>query len=377
MSDSCDIAVVVNGTRYSEWMSYQIDSDLLTFADAFSLTLANPDGVLAGKFKRYDEVKVLVDGTVQMTGWLDEIDWRVDPHQGSVVELTGRDRFGQLCDCCCDPHSYYNIPIQLLAEKMGSPYVNAWQFHNEQNRRQMLYARAKHPTAPKANTDTSATLKTANETRARSQVKHAKIEPGDTRIEVLKRGVESCGLWTWCAADGTGVLARPNYAQAALYHLYLYPPSHPDRHRNNVLSAQCTHSGHERYTVYRITGHMKNSVRDYGEKITFDRSQKDVSLSTLERQYIFTGHGQSYAEIKLELDTDIARRAFESESLTYVVPGHKQGQLYYQIDTLCSVDDKVTGYSGVYYVTGRRFRGDTAGGQTTEITLRQKGIWLA
>jgi len=398
---------------------YSIESSLLSPADAFSVEVPNPGGKLAGKIAIYDECRVLVDDTVQMTGWIDDINDRP-----GVLELVGRDRFGQIVDCCAEPQTLAGLDLQQIAEKLAAPFVTEWRFDNEENRAKLQTARRKYRylkgqadqydafvsgssalsqlSFPRKLDDTRLKAAAANLAKIKAIVfPRIKVQPGEKIAEVIQRAAAKTELHVWQAADGAGVIARPNYAQAPQYSVWLYPPDHADKRRNNVKAFAHTRSGRELFGEYRIAGTAANTPTTSGEgsrhEVTRTSSwwtdetlrakratQKvaseppEVGTCAASRKLIVArGSGQNRQQAQRELDRDIAERQFNAHVLTYTIEGHAQDGRLWQVDTLVSVDDQVTGHSGNWYVVRRRFEGSLGGGQQTELELRQPGLWLA
>lgn len=416
-----DVRIVVAGRELSNWQSYTIESALFTDADAFTFTVANPNGELSKVFSKFDSVQVLVDGTVQMTGFIDDINLRTDPDSGSTLELIGRDKFGQLIDVSADAQTFTKLDLGQIAIKLSQPFVEEWIFDNELNRAKLQRAKRKTaqfapPTAqdkadarrkrimevllPKGATaaqrkaaleklhasnraaaaaDASkvVSLKKAKATLAKIRAEifpRVKVEPGDSPLELIKRHADRADLMVWMAADGKGVIARPNYDQAPSYSLYHYPLTNPDRILNNVLSANIAISGREQFATYTIAGHSANTSVTFGPGSTHELSSTDSAIP-LQRTKIINGRGQNKQQTKKELLRDIQQRQFEALQLSYTVPGHSQNEILWQADTIVDVDDQVNGQQGNFYLVTRRFVGDEEG-QRTELELRPKGVFL-
>lgn len=115
---------MINGVELSRWVSYQIDSDLLTPADAFSLQVDVPvndvdrvrELVAPGA-----EVQVYIERTtpgqyrraLQMTGWIDERHRQVSKTGGMLLTVSGRDKAGVLCDASVDPNLRVELDVLL------------------------------------------------------------------------------------------------------------------------------------------------------------------------------------------------------------------------------------------------------------------------
>lgn len=390
------VAIVVDGVQFDNWIEYAIESDIMVPADAFSFSLSNDAGSMAGVIKKHKKIEVLVAGTLQMTGYVDEVNYDVDPSR-SVVEVVGRDLFGQLIDSCATPQTINSADIRTLAELLGPPHVPVWDVHNEENRTLLLNARKKlrslrreldkfssqsfPDTFDRALKDQdlkkAVEIASANLSKLRQRfAPRIKIEPGDTVMDVLTKHATRSGFLIWLSADGKGVIAKPNYDQRPRFALFQYPPTTPDSARNNIKKTRVTESGREQYSNYRIVGTTGNTLANFAGSSRFDTSESSDGTE-LERTLIeHKNTSQSLADAKEQLQNDIARRDFEALEISYTVAGHVNSGELWQIDSMVSVDDQVTGHVGNYYLTRRRFVGNGEG-QTTELTLRPAKVLLA
>jgi len=394
---STPIAIRINEKQQLDnWRSYAIESDLLQPADAFSVTLNNPAGFMVGKIAKYDLVEVLVDGAVQMTGYVDDLNWSVDGG-GAKVEVTGRDLFGLLVDCSIAPKTYRSKDLLQLAKAIAGQWVGNWEVHNEANRLalQKASARVKSlnsrrrewldddtgpspagvPIARYNRLNKLIKIAKANQTKMRATVyPRIKVDPGQTAFDVLKKVAKAAELMLWLAADGTGIISRPNYAGPVQYTIDFHNAESALRDRNNVLSARCRDSGGSRYQTYTYAGSTLNTVDWWGNQTLQKHEITDPEV-TIPRTIWAVGSAKSRTEAKRNAERQQQRAEFESLSLDYTVRGHKQGDLTWQVDSLVNVDDEINGFQDVYYLTKRRFTGD-AEGQKTELTLRRKGVLL-
>lgn len=387
-----DISIRVGGDELREWLSYEIESDLLQPADAFSITFANPAGRLSGRYEPCDPVQVYVDGTLQMTGYVDAITVDVDAQQGAALTVTGRDRFGQLVDVSAEPKTYSNVTLLQLAEAVSDPFVSDWLVDNEKNRAAMLQAKQaiaslqRHRAAFEAKYETVDNFVTqykdrqlaSRETKAKANLAKikasvffkAKVEPGDTPYEVISRHAQKAGLLVWQAADGAGVIAAPSYDQPPLYSLHLGQGE--SAARNNAKRASVTKDARSRYATYRMQGTSGNTSDNHSGSSRHKAEAYDAQIP-LERTQILTEDVSSIAEAQSRATREMQQRRFEGLELQYTTKGHSNSGALWQVDTLCRVNDALSAIEGNYYVTRRRFSGGP-GGQVTDVTLHESGV---
>ncbi|MCA9667383.1 MAG: hypothetical protein KC503_17405 [Myxococcales bacterium] len=389
-----------NELQASEW---SIESDLLQPADAFEVTVPNPQGRLSYLADlMLPGCSVLVDDTVQMTGYVDSVTQDGQPGTGNVLRFSGRDAFGQLVDCAAAPQSLANHDVLMMAIKLAGAFVPDWIVDNEANRLKLQRARRQYARIAKEVKDDALTFRAdnlspsfaetaksvsrlnqkrlaiakANLAAIRATVfPRVKIEPGESIMDVLTKAAKKTGMLVWLAADGTGVIAKPHYDQAAQYEIHLHKPSSPLKDRNNVKGYSHTHTHNTRYQTWRQLGWSPNtkSTAGQGSRHAVTITDSDITLPRLK---IFPRSTQSRKHAKKTIRREYERSLFDAVQLSYTVEGHTQNGLLWQIDTLCSVDDTVTGHQDTYYVTRRRFSGSLSGSQVTEVSLRRKGLLL-
>jgi prophage tail gpP-like protein len=417
-----DIRIRVRELELFDWVDYQIENNVLQPSDAFSFTTPNDYGRLTGRVKKFDPVEVIVDGTVQMTGFVDEVNSSGDAASGGNLSVTGRDKMGQCLDVSAVPQTISKLDIGQIAAKLAAPFVQHWRFENEVNRQRLIRARralarakqedieaerdlreriiplseANFQDAPESFKRTIAETVAANyranikgdaTTKAIAKAKEnlaaiqrvifprVKVEAGQSIHAVLEEIVSEQGFAIWMAANGDGVIAKPDYKQDPLYSLFLYPPDAPDSEKNNVTSWNVTESGLEQYASYQLTGSGANTDEVFGEQARYEEFSSDEDVP-LDRQLIINGKGQNRTEAKTEVARDRDWRNFNAEKIVYRVKGHKQNGLLWQTDTIVQVADDINDKHGRFWIGGRRFTVDLNGGQVTELSLYRPDIWL-
>ncbi len=344
-----EVRVVAGSLELTTWQSYQIELDLRRPANAFSLVAPNTDAEQVGNLARGQSVQVYVDDEIQMTGYIDDLSWQADA-SGARVEISGRDVFGQLMDCSAPLKSYKNTTLLRVALDLASTWVPSW-------------------------TASGVTLST---------IPRVKIEPGESVMDVLVRLAQVDGALVWGTPDGAGMIGRPTYTGPALYQLFRYAGSDPNRQKNNIISGGLTQSNAERYTSLTLYGTSGNTKSNYGVSSAYSYTSRNSDVVPTRSLIVTDGDVKSrqVAQDKADLDQD--RREFDSEAWEYQVRGHygeladeagNVSQTMWDIDTLVGVEDTYTGTSEDLYVIRRRFSG-SAQGRYTDLELRRRGIWL-
>ncbi|MDL2401247.1 phage baseplate assembly protein [Rhizobium mayense] len=128
------ITLRVGGQDYVEWTSAEVKRDLKDFSGAFKFTLRDTKRSLATfpfatagtafDLKLGVEVQVLVDGELVLKGWIEGIDTEIEATSASV-EISGRDKTGDLVDCAAfttGPSEYNNVKLEDAAKRIAQPY---------------------------------------------------------------------------------------------------------------------------------------------------------------------------------------------------------------------------------------------------------------
>jgi hypothetical protein len=119
------VTLWVDGQQHEGWSTAAVALNLDHIAGDFSLTLT--EEYLAGGQLRRQPVKagqacrLAVDGAVVLTGWVDRCDhgYTATTHQ---VQISGRDKTGDLVDCSAEVKEYLNQKLEVIAADMCTPF---------------------------------------------------------------------------------------------------------------------------------------------------------------------------------------------------------------------------------------------------------------
>ena len=341
-----DVRLVVGNVLADEfkgWESFEVESDLLQPADAFSFVAQNIGGKMAGKISFHDTVQVVVDDAVVMQGFVDDVTYK-----DGRINIVGRDDFGHLVDCSADPKTYRNMNLKTLAGTLASNYIDTWKI------------------------DPLITLPTH---------RRLKVEPGETIADVLIRVAKKDRVLIWLDETGVAHIGRPNYDQA---------PAHVIRHYvsggmaalNNVKSAEVRESGRGRYSRITVLGASGNSSSSWGKTALQKQTDTDAEVTTTRNLILTDGDVGNISQAKNKAIDEVDRRAFEGTVLNYTAfgfygePAGGEAKSLFAIDQRVAVTDEEAGIDGVYYLSRRRLRLDIGTGHTTELELHPGG-WMA
>lgn len=344
--------LIVNDEEFSKWKEYEVETSMLNLANSFSFTASNDDGEMAGAINPCDEVKVIIDDTQILVGYIDEVEYSIDSDMGATVQVTGRDLFSYIIDCSANLKTYKNNTILQIAENLTSGMIENW--------------------------ETTETL---------SKIKIVKVEPGDTIADVLQKWLKKQLLAIWIDGDGVAHIGKPNYSQLPQYNLYCYCPfiSPQNTKYNNILSGSVVKDVRDRFSRYTVHGTRGNTKENKG-KNSRSRGYYDDSAVTITRNMLISdGKTRSISEAENLAVSEGEKRIFDAEMFRYKVRGH-YGQKpkannsieenFFEINTMIDVEDEQSAVSEELYVAGIVYRG-SEDGQTTDLELRHPYLWLA
>ena len=331
------VEIVVGGVAHQGWESYDIESDLMTPADAWSVTLAQTEIKLPANVKPGAPVLVRVGGQTVLSGAIDERSHKVS--KGShTLQMSGRDDAGVLLDCSAPIFTRQKLTIAEIVASVVRPLGIIKHNISAEN----LLLREK-----------------------------VSVEPGDTAWDVLKNAAEANGLWPWLEPDGTLTVGGPDYTAPVVARLVM----RYDGVGNNIedVTEKVSQAGlHSEITVlgqahavgsndgkHNIKGGAKNpAVQGYRPKTITDHEAINTQIADAKAA-------------KLLSDERV-----KGYDLALLVKGHRtpEGLLYkpgQRIEVLC----EPLGIDGVYFLMARRFSGNRGKGQVTHLTLREDGVW--
>lgn len=351
---------VLGGKLHEDWESYEIDSDLLTPADAWHLTLGIaraekpgavvvnglPEEVSAGA-----PVEVKVGGNTVLTGRIDEVCHRVDKHAHTLT-LSGRDGAAVLVDCSAPVFVARLVSLDEVMAKVVAPLG-----------------------ITKRRID-------ADATRRREKIN---VEPGDSAWDVLAHAAEANGLWPWFEPDGTLVIGGPDYSKPPVGDLILRYSGQG----NNVLSLDLRRSIAERYSHLTVLGQTHGTAAESG-KNALSAAEKDEEMAAIAyRPKVVVDHeSDNTATARDRARKLLADARLRGFTLTATVKGHRivapgqpsDGVLWAPGQRL-RVCSEPHGLEAIFFVMGRKFcggrsgGGGSGGGATTELTLKEDGVW--
>nr|WP_293595189.1 phage tail protein [Polaromonas sp. 39-63-25] len=335
------VEVKIGGQIHTDWQSYEIDSDLMTPADAWRVTLAQAQIVLPPEVVEGAAVEVRLNRDMVLSGRLDERNLRVGKGQHDLT-LGGRDGAGILLDCSAPVLAGRGLTLEDVVAKLVRPLG---------------------VTRIRIEADTKLLREKIN------------TEPGDTAWDSLRRAAEANGLWPWFEPDGTLVVGGPRYDLPAVATLVL----RADGKGNNGLTIAERRSIVERYSEVTVYGQAHAGGSGAGERDgrhNIKAVVRDDGL-TVYRPKVVVDHEAINEDIARARGRKIISDArLKGYSLIASINGHRtESGVLWTPGQRVNVKSEPHGIDGTFFLMARRLAGDKATGQRSTLTLKEDGVW--
>lgn len=342
LSDTVEL--LISGKMHRDWSRYDIDSNLLTPADAWHVTLGMSGGQMPPDVVTGAPVEVRIGGDTVLTGRVDEIEHQVSKTNHSF-SMSGRDHAAALVDCSAPIFVAKMVGLKELVAKIVSSFgIKKYRID-------------------------------AESTRSREKIN---IEPGDSAWDALAHAAEANGLWPWFEPDGTLVIGGPDYTTPVVATLIL----RRDGLGNNVISLDKNESVHSRYSQVTVLGQMHGTDFEQG-KNALRGSWTDDGV-TWYRPKIVTDHECDNTAVCIDRAHKlISDGRLNGLTLSAVVKGHRivapgqaSDQMLWKPGMRIRVISDPHNLDAIYFLMGRKFLRSRMDGTRTALTLKEDGVWV-
>lgn len=342
MTDLDPISVLVDGKTHQTWQRYRIDSNLLTPADDWSMTVATeaniptPDNLFEGA-----EARIMLGDDLILTGLIDDLDEPVDKRGGSI-ELSGRDRASILLDCSAPLMSLQQATLEQIIKKAVEPL----------GIKEVIY-----------------------QAKASAPRKKVHIEPGQSTWEWLQAACEVNNVWPWFSPDGKLIIGAPDYKAAPIAHLVM----RFNGDGNNMLSLARNRSMKDSFSEITVLG--QSAGDGDGGSNDIRASAKDETMPVYRPKVVVDGNCDTAELAQRRANKLIADSKMARERLTVRVQGHRivtsegTGKPWTP-GVRVHVYSEPHGIDETYYLIGRTFTLSRTEGRLTELHLIPDGVWL-
>lgn len=333
-----EVVVRIGGKEHKDWLSYDIDSDFLIPADAFSFetNVSQDQGVLADYSSL--QCEVLINNQLIMTGIIGHQNEMVDKSNHSIT-FNGRDLAGLLVDCSVKQINIKGMNVLAAAQKIAEPWKQI---------KKVILKAEKNPVLDKVD-----------------------IEPGETAWQALSKIAYKAGLHVWLEPDGTLVIGGADYSSppvATLCH------SKYDN-RRNIQNIQIEYNTENRYSEVTFLGQSHTRFAD-SSKHDLKWVYKDETMTLYKPKTVVIGDAENLEQLKVQAKKMLSDWRLEGFSLTITVADHKtQDGVLWQPGQRVHVIDEDQQIDAIFFLMGRRFFLNRNGGTLTELRLKEDGIW--
>ncbi|MDS7929630.1 hypothetical protein RMB13_09080 [Acinetobacter sp. V102_4] len=337
-NQAIEIRLVIGGYEVSDWEVVDVDNQIDTPAENWSLTLFQKDGqLLPRSIAGGASVQLYYGSELILTSIADKVAEAVS-RQGYGLQITGRDLAGQLIDC--------SVPIfngrQVTLEELINQYIKAGDL-------------------------ASLFQKVAIQDNAWLKNKIS-VEPGESLWDAIEKAAQVTGQHVWLEPDGTLNIGDPFKSP---YHVKTtLRLNKPNDRQNNVLSLEYENDVSRVFSQFKILSQdtQANPLLSEATKQTpyhFNRL-KILTLSDVETQ----------AEANTALEKIKKDNDFESHTLTMTVDGWTIDQKVWATGWYLNLESNaLTHATAKWAVVGRTLMLDRKNGKTTKLLLKRQGDW--
>jgi prophage tail gpP-like protein len=339
------VQVLIAGKVHSQWERYEIDSDLMTPADAWCVSLGMSGGLVPPYVVEGASVIIKVGDDTVMTGYVDEIRHAVNK-TSHTLSMFGRDLAADLVDCSAPVISRANLSLKEIVAAITGEFKKL-KIRIDSD---LTYARKKFC-----------------------------VEPGQTAWDALAGAAELNGLWAWFEPDGTLVVGGPDYFSPVVASLTL----RKNGKGNNVLSLEKSGSQVGRYSIVTVLGQAPGTYLEQGIP-NLSASCKDANVYRHRPKIVFdpeaedTGMCGARAH-KIRDDSELHGLTITAvvQGHRIVAPGEPSDKKLWAPGQRVRVLSEPHGIDEVFFLMARRFVRNRMDGSRTTLTLKKDGFWLA
>ncbi len=360
------VSVVIGGREIPDWLDYEINSSMLEPADDFRLS--RPFDLDAWNLCRPDEeVKVAIDGTIVLDGYIDDRDRSA---REGTIEISGRDKSGRLVQASIpNVTGWDGLQLDEAIRRLAFPYYKTVSFSNARNRS------VRRGKGNKASAGGEPAFFRVGRRGELDEEHTGRLDPGETCWNVIEQLCSSVNLGCWSSADGREiVVGQPNYTQAIQYVF---------RHGriSSVTNMSLRESIRDAYALIEVhgAGTGEDATSFFGSAKDGPNIDGTGGRFLRPKRLVLTQSAQaSNAQAKRAAEREMKRRNFTARQLTVDAPLHGQvvaGTILtlFAPDTLARVIDEDLDMDETWFIYACTYRGSAKGGATTNLQLVPRG----
>lgn len=333
------LALLVGDAMHDDWQRYEVDSDLLTPADGWMVTLGFPNGKRPAGIKAGARALLKLGSDTIMTGRIDTLRHGVGDKRHMLM-MSGRDANAILVDCSAPVFTACEMPLNDVISKIVKPLGVT----------RIRIAATKPLTSAKVT-----------------------IEPGMTAWDALTQAAEASGLWPWTDPDGTLVIGGPDYTTPPVGTLVM----RHDGKGNNIIDLIHDESIARRYSQTTVLAQCHGSDEEDGQN-AMKATVSDPQIVLYRPKIIVTHDAQSQQEVDFRARKAQADARLAGFTLTVIVKGLRapNGHPWTPGQRVHLVSEP-HGLDAIFFLMKRNFSGGSLGaGEKTSLTLKEDGVWI-
>jgi len=369
------VSIVVEDREIEGWKSYQIESSMITPADAFTLT--RPFQAEAWNLLRKDaRVRVQIDGVTIIDGLIDK---RRKSSKAGELEISGRDRCGRLTQESAESINYQGLLLTDAVKRPADPWFTTVTLSDARNR---SLRRGKGHRVPSGDEPVTVNIRVPRSGR---------VHPGMTRWAVIDEICSTAGYIVWSSADGREIfIGKPNTAQSPQYLIAHGRPGSTTK--TTCMDLTWDEDNGDRYSMITVAGAGGSDEDDvnFGANVTSRKGRwKDnpAGLDGVGRDFIYPKRlfmperdFDSNGDAQRVAEAEAARRNFRARVATAIMPQHGQflnasAPTIFAPNTIARVVDE--DFDPIvderFMVTACTYSGDRDGAETTTLELVPAG----
>ncbi len=371
------VSIVCNGMEIRGWEDYEISSSIIEPADTFRMS--RPWSSAAwDALPRDSRIRVLVDGTPVLTGFLDD---RIKRAKDGVLEISGRDRAGRLVQGSAPSISYAGLDLVEAIRRLVAPEFTVVTLSDARNRKLRLGKGRKVSAG-----NEPIVLRVSSKGGGR-------VQPGQFKWDAIQEIASRAGLIVWSSADGREIfVGRPASGMAPQFTIRHCLPG--SKTTSTCLDLTYTESNGDRYSMIATVGTGGGTAADSGNYITqrsgvvFDNEANTVNgtgrdfiepklLMMPERDYLSIEEASSVAGMEQ------LRRDFRRTTLSASMPFHGQwvgpaAPTIFAPNTIAAVydEDFTPALDADFLIYAVTFSSSRTNGETTMLELVPEGTQI-
>ncbi|TCM61858.1 prophage tail gpP-like protein [Acinetobacter calcoaceticus] len=333
-----EIRLVIGGYEIKEWDKVEVDSQIDTPSENWSLSLFQNEGVLLPEsIQGGAAIELYYANELILTSIADKVSEAVS-RDGYGLQISGRDLVGQLIDCSVPIFNGRQITLEELIGKFVLSGDLGSIFHN---------------------------VKIQNNAWLKNKIS---IEPSESLWDAIVKAAQVTGQHVWLDPDGTlqigDPFANPYYVKMPLRLMK------PSNNENNVLSLHYDNDVSNVYSQFKVLSQDAKGQHILAEtKKTTQYAFNRLKILTLSDVETATEANNALEKIKKDND-------FESHTLTATVADWTIDNKVWSTGWHLNLEtNALTHANAKWAVVGRTLNLDRSSGKTTRLLLKRQGDW--